>query len=292
MSESKITPPQRHAIRRARNRVAASCGDAGSLQREIGNELLERLAAVRVRPSRIVDLGCGTGAVTHELRRRYRRAEVIGIDIAEGMLARMRGRRRFGRSPLAVCADIARLPLPDASVDMLLSNLAFQWVDDLPALFGELRRVLRPDGVLLFSTLGPDTLCELRAARAVIDGGTQVDGFPDMHDLGDVMLAAGLRDPVMDVDRLSRSYADLPEMMRRIRVIGVGAAAARRSRGLAGRERLAALRRAYGRIDENGAPVASWEIVYGHAWGAATARAGKGDAREYAIPVDAIGRRT
>lgn len=286
----------RSAVRRAFSRAAAAYdGDAG-LQRDIGNELLERLEPVRIEPRRIVDLGCGTGHATRALATRYAAADVIAVDFAEAMLARLPRSSRLAawlqraRGPRPVCADIRRLPLADASVDLLFSNLAFQWIGDVSALFVELRRVLRPGGVLMFSTFGPDTLAELRAAWAAVDGAGHVHGFADMHDIGDAMLAAGLRDPVMDVDRVQKAYADLPDLMRRIKAIGAQNALTGRRRGLTGRARLAELERAYPLVDAAGRPLASWEVVYGHAWGADTPRPAVGDAREFRVPVESVGR--
>jgi len=280
---------ERSTVRRAFDRAAPRYDDAADLQREIADELLERLAPVRVDPATIADLGCGTGYATRGLQRLYRGADVIGIDFAPEMARRAPGNWRPGRRPVAVCADVQRLPLPDASVDILFSNLTFQWVHDLRGLFTELRRVLRPEGVLMFSSFGPDTLVELRDAWAAVDNDVHVHQFPDMHDVGDALLAAGFTDPVMDVDRQRRAYPDLRALMRALKGIGASNAAAGRGRGLRGRGALDRLARAYAALAEDGRPLASWELVYGHAWGASTPRAARGDAREYHVPLESIG---
>ncbi len=279
------------AVRRAFDRAAGSYDDAAGLQREVADELLERLATVRVTPGRILDLGCGTGYPTHRLAKMYRSAEVIGIDFAPAMAARAGRGRWLRRGPMALCADMHRLPLADASVDVVFSSLAFQWIEDLPALFTEVRRVLRPEGVLMFSTFGPDTLHELRAAWAAVDERAHVNNFLDMHDIGDAVLRAGLIDPVMDVDRVQRRYADVRTLMRELKAIGAQNAASTRPRGLLGRGQLARLEEAYPADDGAGGIVATWELAYGHAWGAATPRAPRGDAHEQHIPIESIGRR-
>lgn len=289
MNELSASRLDTRVVRRAFERAARGYDRNAGLQREIADELLERLAGVRIDPRRVLDLGSGTGHATRALARMYRRATVFGVDFAPSMLHEFRrGWWPRGR-PLPVCTDLMRLPFADASVDLLFSSLSFQWIDDLPALFAELRRVLRPDGVLMFSSFGPDTLVELRTAWAAVDDGVHVNRFPDMHDVGDALLGAGLRDPVMDVDRLSRSYSDLREMMHSIKVIGAGNAAAGRPRGLTGRGVMQRLEEAYPARGDDGRPQASWEVVYGHAWGAAIARPGQGDAVEFSVPVDAIG---
>ncbi len=218
----------------------------------------------------------------------------ICVDFSHAMAARARSRPRGGarlrRRPLAICADMGRLPLADASVDVVFSSLAFQWARDPVALFGEVRRVLRPDGAFMFASFGPDTLVELRAAWAEIDDRVHVSRFPDMHDIGDAMLGAGLVDPVMDVDRQQRTYDDLPTLMRSIKAIGAQNAARGRPRGLTGPGVLRRLERVYAARTGDGRPLASWELVYGHAWGAQIPRPGSGTAQEFHIPLESIGR--
>lgn len=270
----------------------APAGYEGSddLRRGIADELLERLAGVKIEPRTVVELGCGSGHAARALQKMYRRADVLGIDTARGALPSIGGGWRPGRRPRAVRADVARLPLADASVDLLYSNLLFRWLSEPRPLFAELRRVLRPEGVLMFSTLGPDTLWELREARDTVDGRVPVPGFTDMHDIGDELLAAGFRDPVMDVDRLRRGYPDPRALLRSIREVGVPGAAAGRRRGLTGRALLERLHDAWPARGDDGSLLASWEVVFGHAWGAHTPRAGSGDAREYHVPIESIGR--
>lgn len=291
MSETDAERPDPRVVRRAFERAAARYDEAAGLQREIADELIERLAPVRVEPGRVLDLGCGTGYGTRGLQRLYRGAEVLAVDFSPAMAARGRGGVRLGRRPLAACADMARLPLPDACVDVVYSNLAFQWVADPVALFGEVRRVLRPDGALMFSTFGPDTLTELREAWAAVDDRAHVARFADMHDIGDAMLAAGLVDPVMDVDRQERGYDDLHALMRSIKAIGAHNAAHGRPRGLTGRGALQRLEEAYPARREDGRPTATWELVFGHAWGAQIARPGSGTAREFHVPIESLTRR-
>lgn len=277
-------------VRRAFDRAAPGYDGASELQRAVADELLDRLAGVKIEPGRVVDLGCGTGHATRALHRMYRGADVIGVDFAPAMARRAAGGWRPGRRRLGVCADIRQLPFADASVDVLFSNLTLQWIDDLRGLFAELRRVLRRDGVLMFSTFGPDTLVELRHAWGAVDDRVHVNTFLDMHDIGDAVLAAGFRDPVMDVERERRRYADLRALMRAIKAIGATNAARGRPQGLTTRSRLAAVEAAYPDIDADGRVGATWEIAYGHAWGAETPKAGTGTAREFHVPVESIGR--
>ncbi|MHB8678230.1 MAG: methyltransferase domain-containing protein, partial [Rudaea sp.] len=159
-----MSPFDPRQIRRAFGRAAKTYTRNAALQRKIEARLIERLEYFSDRPLRVLDVGCGPGHGSALLRKRFRSAQVIALDLALPMLQRVRpGWRR----PLArVCADASALPLPDASIDVLFSNLCIQWIGELPVLFAEFRRVLRPGGYLAFSTFGPDTLHELRAAWA------------------------------------------------------------------------------------------------------------------------------
>jgi malonyl-CoA O-methyltransferase len=245
----------RRAARRRFERSAGTYGKFSRLESEVGARMLERLDYVRLEPVRILDAGSGPPGAA--LRRRYPRASVVALDFSLAMLARRGLGKWFGRSALSVCADLQALPLADASVDLVWSNMALHWVGDPLAALREFRRVLSPRGLVMFSTLGPDSLKELRAGAGV----RRVHDFIDMHDLGDMLLAAGLADPVMDMERLRLAYPDADTLLADLRGSGQTSARADRPRGLAGRAFAERLRRAIG-----ARPSASFEIVYGHAW--------------------------
>ena len=264
------------------------------LQREIADRLLARLEVVRLQPKVILDIGCGTGYDARKLMKRYPRARVLGLDIVEAMANRARRnaglwRRLTGRGGF-VCGDAERLPLAPASVDMVVSNLALQWCDP-HTVFAEARRVLRPGGLLMFTTFGPDTLRELRDAWRVVDDAPHVHAFIDMHDIGDMLIHAGFADPVMDMEPFTLTYASVLEVMRDIKQLGAHNVALNRTRGLTGKARFARFRAAYESLARNGKIPATYEAVYGHAWvpetGAARSRDGIA-----AIPVGRIGRRS
>jgi malonyl-CoA O-methyltransferase len=163
---------------------------------------------------------------------------------------------------LLVCADAQALPLADASVDLVHSSLCLQWCEDPGLALAEFRRVLRPDGLLLFSTFGPDTLRELRAAFADVDRMPHVSRFIDMHDIGDALLASGFRDPVLERDDFTLTYADARDLMRELRAIGATNADALRQRSLTGKAHLAGVVAAYERFRRNGVLPATYEVVY------------------------------
>ena len=292
-----MSPIDKTAARRAFDGAAAGYDAAAVLQREIGARMLERLDYVRVKPETVLDLGCGTGQALEDLTRRYRRARVLALDFALGMVQRARRRGHWLNRPRALCADLEALPLADRSVDLIYSNATLQWATDLERTFAELRRVMRPGGLLMFTTFGPDTLTELRTAWAAADGGSHahVSAFMDMHDIGDAMVRARFADPVMDAERITVTYRDVRTLMRDLKAIGAHNVLAGRPRGLTGRRRLEAMERAYEAERRDGRLPATYEVVYGHAWVTGAAAEPVQPQRRIdggvAIPVDAIPRR-
>jgi malonyl-CoA O-methyltransferase len=280
----------RARLRASFDRASASYESASGLQARVAAELLERLAAFDFTPAVLLDLGAGTGRVTRELKRRYRRALVIALDLSPGMLREARRHqlpwRRFER----VCADAMRLPLADASVDVVFSSLMLQWCEPLSAALGEVRRVLKPEGFFAFSTFGPDTLNELRTAWASADGYNHVNRFIDVHDVGDALVHAGLMEPVLDVDRVTIDYADVLALMRDLKAIGAHNVTAGRPRALAGRARLARVEGAYESFRRDGRLPATYEIIYGASWGAVGRRAAPAIAGEARIAPGSIRR--
>ncbi|HET7922882.1 MAG TPA: malonyl-ACP O-methyltransferase BioC, partial [Gammaproteobacteria bacterium] len=206
---------ERHRVRAAFERAARDYDAAAVLQHEVGTRLLERLELTTLAPARILDLGCGTGRATRVLRQRYPASRVVAADFAASMLRETRRRFRWRwRQPGLVCADAAALPFAEAGFDLVYCNLMLQWCDDLDACLHELRRVTGTHSLVLFSTLGPDTLRELRAAWRAVDEAEHVNAFIDMHDIGDALIRAGFVEPVMDVEHLTLTYADVYGLMR------------------------------------------------------------------------------
>lgn len=250
----------RAAVRRAFDRAAAGYDAAAVLQREVRNRLLERLEFVKLNPARILDAGAGTGHAARALAQRYPDAQVAAVDLAAGMLARM------AAGSARICGDIEALPFADAAFDLVYSNLALQWLDDPARGFSELRRTLKEHGLLIFSTFGPNTLKELRAAWAAVDATPHVSRFIDMHDLGDALVHAGFAEPVIDVDYFTLTYAEVGDLLRDLKALGAHNAAAGRVRGLTGKARYAHFVHAYERNRVDGRLPATWEVVYGTAW--------------------------
>jgi len=264
-----VTEIDARAARRRFERAAATYLAAARLETEVGTRMLERLDYVRIAPARILDAGSGPAPQAAALGKRYPGAQLLAVDFslpmlrqarAMGWLARLRGARR----PAAICASLERLPFAAGSVQLLWSNMALHCVQDPRAALAEFQRVLAPEGLLMFSTLGPDTLKELRA----VAGKGRVHSFADMHDLGDWLVAAGFSAPVMDMETLTLEYRGLPALLADLRASGQTSARADRPRGLAGKHLHAMLARAGSR--------ASIEVVYGHAWKGAPRKSADG----------------
>jgi malonyl-CoA O-methyltransferase len=268
-------PIDKQCARRTFGKAAASYDAAAVLQHETGQRMLERLDYVKLQPQRVLDIGCGTGMATEALLKRYPKAEVLALDFALPMLAHTRKRGRWLRRPRCLCGDLDHLPVASQSVDLVYSNAAIQWSHDPAGAIAEMHRVLRPDGLLMFSSFGPDTLRELRHAWSEVDGFEHVHGFLDMHHYGDMLMSAGFADPVMDVEHMRLTYENVRDLMRDLKAIGAANAAHGRPRGLTGRARLQALGQAYEQFrDPDGRLPATYEVVYGHAWGAQQRRQG------------------
>lgn len=263
-------------VRDSFDRAAETYDAAAVLQKFVRTEILSRLDLVAMQPTRILDAGCGTGHASAALMKKYPKAELVSLDLALGMLRKTqsvnaslanRFKRVFGQAQQnLLCADIEQLPLADASVDMIFSNLAIQWCNDLDAAFAGIHRVLRTDGLLTFSTLGPDTLKELRAASKTDAARVSVSRFFDMHDIGDALVRAGFSAPVLDVERVVLTYENAIDVMRDLKAIGAHNAADGRGRGLQGRDFLKKITANYEQFRREDKLPATFEVVYGHAW--------------------------
>jgi malonyl-CoA O-methyltransferase len=249
------------AVRRHFGRAAKSYEAAAALQREVEQRLLESLDFANRDPQVVLDLGSGPGRASAALKKRWPKAAVIALDAALPMLIAARANQGWLRRFARVAGDARALPLREGSVDLLFSNLCLQWCPDLPPVLDEFRRVLRPGALLLFSTFGPRTLHELRGAFAQVDDAPHVAQFPDLPVIGDALLAAGFRNPVVDLDTITTTYADARALMHELKSLGATNAATGRTAGLGGRRRIDAACAAYETHRKDGRLPATWEII-------------------------------
>ena len=258
--------PDLRQINETFERLAGQYDQHAALEQEVCRRLLERTAFARHTPGLILDLGCGTGQGSAELKRMFRKARVIALDSSRAMLAELQRRSTLLRPLKAVCADMGALPFSSRSADLVFSNLASFWCSDPMAMFSEIRRVLKPGGMLLFSTLAPGTFRELDGVWTGNDPAIEFPAFSDLLEIGDALVAAGFREPVMDTERIVLSYSRLDSLLHELEATGMSLLV----RGWNSSEsRVASLERDYPRQPGEDRLPLSYEINYGVAFGPA-----------------------
>lgn len=267
---------------------------------EIALRMLSRLNYIRYQPTRILDAGCGAGHAIDTLQAQYPEMQYTGLDHSPNLLAVARQRhatqpslwQRLRKQPALplqfVQADLAKSLLPPESQDFIWSNLALHWHPRPHEVFAEWRRLLVPEGLLMFSSFGPASLVELRAA--IQDAGLPFTGmsFVDMHDYGDMLLQCGFEDPVMDQETITLTYPTAEKLLSEVHLLG-GNPRSQRYAALPSRadyQRLVSALNAQRHMD--GTIHLSIEVAYGHAWRAQTHRHSSG---EVSIPISSITHR-
>lgn len=244
------------------NRSAKTFHEAQMLEHEIGHRLLERLDLIKTHPKNILDIGAGDGELTHLLFQRHPQAKIVGMDIAKQRLFKAKK-----TPPTAyLCADVETLPLQDHSMDLIFSNLTLHWCSDLFSAFQHIRRILRPNGLFLFSMLGIDTLKEIRESWQLVDDGVHVYDFPDMHHVGDGLLQAGFQDPVMDMEHITLEHPNLSSLLSDLKKSGSTNLSPYRAQGLLSRERYEQFVNTLEQRYQSGKTLpVTFEIIYGYA---------------------------
>jgi malonyl-CoA O-methyltransferase len=250
---------QSRVVRQHFSRAAHSYLEAAALQKEVEARLLEQVEVLEQAPKCILDLGSGPGRGAGVLKKRWPKAGVVAMDLAVPMLQLVPEQTRFWRPIKRVCGDAMQLPFKDASFDLVFSSLCLQWAESLPQALKEIRRVLKPGGLLVFTTFGPDTLIELREAYLAIGQTPPLSPFAAIQQVGDALQGAGFARPVLDRDTYTLDYPDLRALMRELQAIGATDARPQRPRGLSSKARWKALQAAYpvrgGRVHS------SWEVI-------------------------------
>lgn len=255
------------AVKKSFNRAAKTYNHAGILQEEVLSRLLARLQYVRLSPASIIDIGCGTGRGVAGLQKAYPKGKTVGLDLAHSMLQETKKQFRLLSKKRLLNADMERLPLADNSFDLMFSCLAIQWANDLNAVFREVARIGKGDGLFMFATFGPSTLVELRDSWSEVDQRPHVHQFIDMHDIGDSLMTAGFSQPVVDAEVIKLEYDGFRQVLSDLKNIGASNADKSRSKGLMTPNRLKQLEAVYREKGfQNGKFVASYEVIYGHAW--------------------------
>jgi len=245
-------------VRSAFNKASSDYDAHAFLQKEIATRLNQKLDVISGNSEVILDLGAGTGLLSQQLSNRFPDSQLICLDFANLAL-------KNNPSNNKICADAYHLPLADNSIDMITSSLMMQWCSDLKTLFSECHRVLKDDGLILFSTFGPDTLKELKKSWSVVDSETHVNTFTDMHDIGDQMLQNGFNSPIMEMETLTLTYQTVTDLLRDLKAIGAQTVD-NRSKSLTGKDKFQLMIKMYESYRKDEKLPATYEVIYGHAW--------------------------
>ncbi len=249
------------------SKSAQHYADHALLQRTVAERLIERLGLVNISPKIIFDVGSGLGGAARQLAKKYKGAQVLQLDLSLEMLSQSRyNASRFFSKQYYVCGDAENLPLKKNSAELIFSSLMLQWCNDLDAVFMHIKSALKKQGLFLFSTLGPDTLKELRSSWAVVDDDVHVNTFIDMHDIGDALMRAGFVEPVVDVEHITLTHEDCFSLMKHLKTLGASNVDNDRLKGLTGKKKIKSLESAYEKYRIKGRLPATYEVVYGHAW--------------------------
>ncbi len=255
------------AVKKSFNRAAKTYDRASILQEEVLTRLLHRLDYIRYLPTDIVDIGCGTGRAVKGLQKKYPQGDIVSLDLAFSMLQQTRKHYGLFRKKRLVNADMEHIPFANDSFDLLFSNLALPWINDFRGVLGELARVGRGGGLLMFTTFGPATLTELRDSWQAIDPRPHVHQFTDMHEIGDALMGTGFSQPVVDSETIRLEYDSFMKVLEDLKNSGSSNADKGKSRGLMTPSKLDRLEQAYRQTGyEREKFIASYEVIYGHAW--------------------------
>ncbi len=266
MADRSYSPKLRD-VQRQFDRAAANFDGANFVHLATFDGLVERLAPVSINPALILDLGAATGRGSRQLAKTFKKSRVISLDLSAEMLQQAKHNKPWLSRLTELQGDAMHIPLRNASVDLVFANQLLPWIGDLSLSLTEVARVLKKGGLFAFATLGPDSFKELRDAWHDDDGDAHVNHFPDMHDVGDGLVQAGLLDPVLDVDYLTVTYADNRTLYADLAACGARNALTGRRQSLTGKQRFAGMEAHLDAGCKEGDLSLTLELVYGHAWG-------------------------
>ncbi len=281
-------------VRKDFSNAACSYDEAAIVQHEICDRTLERVDMLNKQPLSILDIGSGTGRSLQGLRSRFPNCTLTACDFALPMLEQCKQGLYSKYQTHLVCNDAEQLAFADASFDLIFSTSTFQWCTDLNQVLSECMRVLCNNGVLIFSTFGPDTLVQLRNSWAQVDDFDHVHKFMDMHDIGDLLLATQFLDPVVDMETIDVQYPSLRQLLQDLKDTGSRGKftniVASNTKGLMSKQKYQRLQQAYESYrQKNGLLPASYEVIYGYARKPDGGQS-KNKNQEYKVPISDIGR--
>ncbi|HIF51182.1 MAG TPA: malonyl-ACP O-methyltransferase BioC [Thiotrichaceae bacterium] len=261
------------SVREAFNVAATKYDDAALLQQTVADRLIESFEHIKIKPKTILELGAGTGYGSRLLKQLFKKAQIYQVDISVEMIKNSRTHTpRFFSNNHFLCADANKIPLVNNSVDCVFSSLMLQWCNDLDQVFSEIKRVLKPGGVFMFASFGPDTLKELRESWRKVDNKVHVNAFVDMHDIGDSLMRNGMDAPVLSIEHIILTYDGCKQLMRELKNIGAHNVNNGRRKTLTGKQRLQKVMKHYESYRKNNKLPATYEVIYGHAWKSETVK--------------------
>lgn len=256
-----------HEISKAFNKQAGEYERAAIVQKEIGERLFERLQYLKISPKRILDLGCGPGLFSGELKKMFPKAQVVGLDLAHSMVVESKKKQSWRRKWSLVTGDMRHMPFATGMFDLVFANQVIHWAYPLPQVFRELNRVMNVNGCLMFTIPGPDTFKELKIAWSGVDQHAHVNEFIDMHDIGDCLMTEQFLEPVMDMELLSVHYETVIKLLKALKLQGIKNINTNRNQGLTGKASWNQFMQHYEKLrTEQGKYPLTYEVVYGHAW--------------------------
>lgn len=250
----------KRSVRSSFANASKTYDDMAALQRTVGKDLLKHERAGGLHGT-VLDIGCGTGFLTGELLKLSGYRQLIALDLALPMVQTTRIKLNRPEKLLYVCADAESLPLQDNSVDRIFSNVALQWCQNLGDTLKDIRRILKPDGHLLFSTFGEKTLQELKAAWRKVDDYSHVNEFYGVAEIEGFLQDAGYKDIQVSKKIYLRQYDSVMSLMRELKGIGAHNVNAGRNHGMTGKNKMQAMMRHYEPLREKGLIPASFEII-------------------------------
>lgn len=259
LAESESIPLDKKRVAQSFSRAAPTYDSVANLQRDVGEKLLQRFEA-DVNEGLVLDLGCGTGFFTSSVQEKFPQARIMGVDIAEGMLRF--ARERNSQSFTWLCADAERLPFASNSVQVIFSSLALQWCVSISDLFAELTRVLVPGGKIIFSSLGPKTLLELKAAWKKVDDYVHVNHFHDSQLLLDALAVNDFSIAHCEQEILVSQFEKLTDLTRSLKALGAHNVNPGQSPGLNGRKKMETFKCAYEDFRCDGFLPATYDVIY------------------------------
>jgi malonyl-CoA O-methyltransferase len=256
-----------HNIERKSNAAAKTFAKHDFIHHHCRNDLIERMTFMNLNPKIAIDLGCANGSSSRFLAKHYKKCHTFSLDLSQGMLIESRKKRSFLTPIMEIQASAYSLPFKNNSIDLIFANLLMPWIGDLPLFFIEISRILKNDGLFIFSTLGPDSLQIIKSIWSKLDNYEHINPFIDMHIIGDQILQSGLGDPVLDAEKLTINYKNIDSLFSDLKNSGASNCLKNRNPTLTGKKKIKEFKLELENNIKNDQFNVELELIYGHAWG-------------------------